>query len=97
MKGAKFDLASALLVGFICVIVAYFLCNFLVGEVKTQTVRTLKTSATATVEEPSVEVFNYKAINPTVEAYIGECQNYNTDGTCIEGNNSTKKTTEGSN
>lgn len=87
MKGAKFDLASSILVGIVCVIAAYFVCNFLIGDTKKQTVTTIKTTATSSVSNPNIEIFNYRAINPTVEAYVGECQNLNIDGTCADDNN----------
>ena len=36
--------------------------------------------------EPNVGIFNYKALNPTVEVYVGNCEEYNAVGECVDTN-----------
>ena len=40
----------------------------------------------ADLTQPSNEVFNYDALNPTVEVYVGECEAYDENGNCLEEN-----------
>ena len=80
----KTDLASSIGVAILGVIVAYFVCNMLIPAIEDYTVKTVGSSVNAEVVEPSPEVFNYKAINPTVEVYVGDCTELNDRGECIE-------------
>ncbi|MBP5648257.1 hypothetical protein J6X04_03170 [Candidatus Saccharibacteria bacterium] len=83
----KTDLATSIGLAIVGVIVAYFICDILVGNWFTgnYSIKTLETSVSSDVAEPDVEVFNYNALNPTVEVYVGdECQD--SDEECIDGN-----------
>ena len=35
-------------------------------------------------DAPDDEIFNYKALNPTVEVYVGDCQQIDADGNCVD-------------
>ena len=37
-----------------------------------------------TLTEPDVNVFNFRALNPTVEVYVGDCTEFDEDGQCLE-------------
>ena len=39
-------------------------------------------SISTDLSEPNTEVFNYRALNPTVEVYI-DCTNYDASGSCV--------------
>lgn len=82
----KTDLASSIGAAIIGVLLAYFVCNLFIGEIEPVTIKTVDTSVTADLVEPNIEVFNYKALNPTVEVYVGDCSEYNSYGECIENN-----------
>jgi len=82
----KADLATTIVAAIVGVVASYFVCNLLTGEIENATVKTIETAIDANVDEPSPEVFNYKALNPTVEVYVGNCDGqYNEAGECIEG------------
>lgn len=79
----KTDLATtaiAVIAGFT---VAFLVCNFLLPELSSVSFKELQGEITYTLPEPDVNVFNYRALNPTVEVYVGddddETQNQPTD------------------
>ena len=80
----KTDLATSILAAIIGVVAAYFLCNLILPGIDRVTFKTLGESFTYKLVEPNVELFNYRALNPTVEVYVGKCQSYNENGECID-------------
>lgn len=83
----KNDLATAIVAAVAGVLISYFVCNLFVGPIEDFTYKTVNSTVTTNVTEPDVEVFNYKALNPTVEVYVGECEDYDQYGECLETNN----------
>ena len=82
----KNDLAISIIVAILGVVASYFICNIFVGEIKPVSVKTVENSAGADLAEPNPEIFNYTAINPTVEVYVGDdttCTEYDSDGNCL--------------
>lgn len=81
MKADIFTVIGAALVG---ILVAYFVTNNLILKAPTAfSVKTLSSSVSSGLSEPSPEIFNYRALNPTVEVYI-DCSNYDMAGNCVE-------------
>jgi len=80
----KKDLATSVVAAIVGVLVAYFLCNMFLQAPADVTFSTINASTTYTLNDPNPEVFNYRAINPTVEVYVGQCAEYNQYGDCIE-------------
>ena len=80
----KTDLVTSTVAAIIGIIVAYFLCNMILPPVADVSFKTLSSSTTYTLTDPDPEVFNYRAINPTVEVYVGQGAEYNQYGECIE-------------
>ncbi|MBR3252779.1 hypothetical protein IKF84_01775 [Candidatus Saccharibacteria bacterium] len=79
----KTDLATAILAAIVGVAVSYVVVNsFLLKDPDPVTVKTIENINTK-VDEPNPEVFNYRALNPTVETYI-DCTNYDLSGNCLE-------------
>lgn len=70
-------------------VIAFVACNFLLGPIESVTFRTVDSTVNTNLTDPDPEVFNYRALNPTVEVYVGECTEYDSYGNCIEetGNN----------
>jgi hypothetical protein len=68
----KTDIAMIIFIASISVLIAYFVGNALIGDVKKETVK-VKTAdkITTDIAEPDATVFNSNAINPTVEVIIG--------------------------
>ena len=85
----KVDLTTAIIAAIVGVVVAYLLMsNVILKNPVPVTIKTLGTSISTDLAEPNPEVFNYRALNPTVEVYI-DCSNYDASGSCVEteGNN----------
>lgn len=81
----KTDLITTILTAIAGTAVAYFVCGLLIPEIDSITFKTLNSSTTYNVSEPDPEIFNYRAINPTVETIIhgGQCDEYDEMGRCI--------------
>lgn len=71
MNAAKVDLTTAIGVGIVGILVAFFVCNMFLGEPEDVDYKTIEGAVTTTVAEPDENVFNYKALNPTVEVFVG--------------------------
>ncbi len=78
----KTDLATSILAATIGVVVAYVICNLFLPPLENVSFSTLTNSGTYELTEPSDEVFNFRALNPTVEVYVGECSEYDENGKC---------------
>lgn len=48
----------------------------------------------ANLTQPDDEIFNYDALNPTVEVYVGDCKEVDSEGNCVK---STTQTGTGEN
>ena len=79
----KANLATAIATAIIGALLAYFGTGLFIGEMSSETVQTIQPVDTSLVN-PSPEVFNYKAINPTVEVYVDSCTNYDENGNCLD-------------
>lgn len=80
----KKDLASSIGLAILGAIIAYFVCNLLIPPIEDFSFKTVDSSVNANITDPNPEIFNYKAINPTVEVYVGDCTEYNDYGECID-------------
>lgn len=81
----KNDLATSIAVAIFGVVAAYFVCNLFAGEAQPYSFYTVDSSASVTeLASPNVNVFNYKALNPTVEVYVGDCKEYDENGECVD-------------
>lgn len=79
------DVFTVIIVATIGTIAAAVLCNLILGDPNDKTV-SFKTVEVveATLAQPDPEVFNVEAINPTVEVYVGECEDVDQDGNLNE-------------
>lgn len=80
----KADLATSVAIAIFGVLVAYFCCNLFIGDMEDFSFKTIDSSASFELADPDPEIFNYKALNPTVEAYVGNCSEYNVYGQCVD-------------
>ena len=67
------DLASTLVVGVGGMLIAFFVCNLLLPEMKDVSFKAVG-DVSSQLANPDEEVFNAKALNPTVEIYVGNGQ-----------------------
>ncbi|MDO5451613.1 MAG: hypothetical protein Q4F56_00805 [Candidatus Saccharibacteria bacterium] len=80
----KSELATAIGTAIAGTVIAFILCGFLVGEIEPVSFNTVDNSVNAELADPNPEVFNYKALNPTVEVYVGNCDEVDASGQCVE-------------
>ena len=80
----KTDFITAIISAIVGVLVAYFLVSgvFLKDPAPVK-IKIIDNPAGADVSEPNPEIFNYRALNPTVETYI-DCKNYDVSGACLD-------------
>ncbi|MBO7657196.1 hypothetical protein J6S55_00910 [Candidatus Saccharibacteria bacterium] len=79
----KVDLTTAIVAAIFGVVVSYLLVsNVFLKDPSPVIIKTLSTSVGTNLTEPSAEVFNYRALNPTIEVYI-DCSNYDASGSCV--------------
>ena len=91
----KTDLATSVIAAIAGVLIAYFVTNMFIGPIEDITYTTVDSKVNANLSDPDPEVFNYRALNPTVEVYVGECDEYNKDGECIEAETPVQNVAEG--
>ena len=78
------DLITSILAAIVGVFIAYFVCNLFIGEIKPVTIQVVDSSIDPTLVNPDEEIFNYRALNPRVETMVGECQEYDQEGRCLD-------------
>ena len=79
----KKDLATSIALAIVGTVIGYLVCNLFIGEIEPVSFSTVE-GVSIDLDAPDPEVFNYRALNPTVEVYVGECVEYNTNGECVE-------------
>lgn len=81
----KTDLVTAVIVFIAGIGIAFATANLLMPQVEDFELKTIDLNTETTLAEPDAEVFNYRAVNPTVEVYVGDvCEVYDDNGNCIE-------------
>ncbi len=81
----KKDLITAIISAIVGVLIAYFVVSgVFLKEPAAVNIKSIDNASSSSLAEPSPEVFNYRALNPTVETYV-DCKNYDTTGACLDG------------
>ena len=80
----KADLATTIIAAVIGVVGGYFLVSLILPKTEPVSFKTVNSNMSYSLAEPDPEIFNYRALNPTVEVYVGDCQTYNANGECID-------------
>ena len=81
----KNDLATAILVTIVGVAISYLVCNMFFGDIPPFAFKTLQEVTPTELAEPNSNVFNSRSINPTVEVYVGDCEDNDDYEACING------------
>ena len=77
----KTDIVTIVLTASIGTLIAAFMTNILLGNPDDRSVSFSSIGEiTADLTEPDPETFNIEAINPTVEVYVGDCQDIDQNG-----------------
>ena len=87
----KFDLTTSIVIGIIGVVAGFFIMDLFLPEIEGISFKSLKSTPNTTLASPNPEVFNYRAINPTVEVYVGQCEEYDATGNCVNNSSSSSE------
>ncbi len=76
------DIFTLILIAGIGTLAAFFLCNAIMGDPDDAKVEFKKLSSviSADLATPDAEIFNSSAINPTIEVYVGDCEDIDHNG-----------------
>lgn len=76
------DIFTLILIAGIGTLAAFFLCNAIMGDpdLATASFKALSSVIDDDLAAPDPEVFNSNAINPTVEVYVGGCEDIDQNG-----------------
>lgn len=76
------DIISLILIAGIGTLAAFFACNAILGDPDKATTEftALNKVITKDLVAPNPEIFNAYAINPTIEVYVGNCEDIDQNG-----------------
>lgn len=76
------DIFTLILIAGIGTLVAFFVCQALLGDPSTASVKFKTVNRTVSNElvNPDPEIFNSLSINPTIEVYVGDCEDIDQNG-----------------
>lgn len=76
------DIFTLILIAGIGTLAAFFACNAILGDPDEAKVeyKTVSEVLTSELAEPRSDVFNALAINPTIEVYVGNCEDIDQNG-----------------
>ena len=81
----KNDLLTSIIAAIAGVLIAFFVTNIFLPATEDFSIKTVEGSISTELPEPDINVFNYRALNPTVEVYVGDdCQNIGENGECLD-------------
>jgi len=75
----KTDLTTAVVAAIIGAVSAFFICGLFLPRIEDVKYKTIEVSVKSTVENPDEDIFNPKAINPTVGVCVGQCEEEDTN------------------
>lgn len=81
----KNDFLTTIVIAIVGAVGGFVVTNMLMAPIEKVTVKTVESSVSSDLAEPDPEVFNYKALNPTVEVYVGNCDEGAESADCKEG------------
>lgn len=76
------DIFTLILIAGIGTLAAFFVCQTLLGDPNQATTKfkTVNRVISRELVTPNPEVFNSTAINPTIEVYVGDCEDIDQNG-----------------
>ncbi len=92
----KADLATTIITAAVGVVVSFLVINLMLPEIEDVSFPS-PTSESYSITSPSDDTFNFNSLNPTVEVYVGQCETYNSDGSCREGSSTVNSGTDETN
>lgn len=76
------DIFTLVLIAGIGTLAAFFVCQTLLGDPSQASVKfkTVNRTVSADLVAPDPEIFNSMSINPTIEVYVGDCEDIDQNG-----------------
>lgn len=76
------DIFTLILIAGIGTLAAFFVCQSLLGDPSKASVKfkTIAENVSSELTAPNPEIFNSTAINPTIEVYVGDCEDIDQNG-----------------
>lgn len=76
------DVFSLIFVASVGMVASFFICQGIIGDPDEASVSftTIRTPISETIAMPESEIFNSTAINPTIEVYVGDCEDKDNNG-----------------
>lgn len=76
------DIFTLILVAGIGTLAAFFACRAILGDPNAASTKfkTVNRVISSSLVQPDPEVFNSTAINPTIEVYVGDCEDIDQNG-----------------
>lgn len=76
------DIFTLILVAGIGTLAAFFVCQMILGDPSQATTKfkTVNRIISSELVSPDPEIFNSTAINPTIEVYVGDCEDIDQNG-----------------
>ena len=75
------DLGSVIISAIVGIVATFLICNMFVASlfpIKDKSYKIIDNDIKSSVADPDENIFNFRAINPTVEVCVGECKETNT-------------------
>ena len=66
------DLFTSVILFIVGAIVAFITCNMILPAIDDFKFNIVNVDSSASLAEPDIEIFNYRAVNPTVQVYVGD-------------------------
>lgn len=84
----KSEITTAVITTIAGIVIAFLVTNLALNSLMTieeKKVTVLESTVSTDLAEPDPEIFNPKALNPTVEVYVGnDCVNVSENGECLD-------------
>lgn len=76
------DIFTLILIAGIGTIAAFFVCRTILGDPNQASTKfkTINRTISSSLVNPDPEIFNSTAINPTIEVYVGDCEDIDQNG-----------------
>lgn len=79
----KSDITASVGAAVMGVLMAFFSCKLFMGPIKDVKFKTVERVVETKLTEPDKDAFNFRALDPTVEVFVGRCKEVDEEGNCL--------------
>ena len=77
------NILYSIVIAIVGIAIAFILCDYLMPAIEPVSFKNVDANFSTDLVDPEPEIFNYRALNPTVEVYVGDCTQFDEYGQCI--------------